>query len=146
MIYKKLSTRYEKTEIATAGKIDLVVLCYEKAIQSLQLAIMNYEANDYAAKAKAFTRAIDIINELQCSLDRSKGGVIADNLDAIYSYLTRRLIEADIKKDISVFKESVHILSELKEAWTEIIAAEKENIEPVSRPENLKVGSVQIAA
>ena len=146
MNYSKLSSRYERTEIATAGKIDLVILCYEKTIQSLRQVILNYEAKDYAAKAKAFTRAMNLINELQNSLDCEKGGEIAKNLDSIYSYLTRRLLDADIKKDISVFEEGVRILSELKEAW-EGISSEEDNQPPINKSsKNITTKLQQIAA
>ena len=146
MGYDNFSGQYQKTNIATASKVGLVVLCYEKAIQSIKLTRMHYEQNEYEAKANTLLKAIQIINELQSSLDKEKGGAIAENLDNIYSYLTRKLVEGDIKKDLSIFDEAVNILSELKEAWDFIAAEEKQNAPSVPNSDSINIRTTQVAA
>jgi len=146
MGYGKVSYQYQKTNIATASKVGLVVLCYEKTIQSLTLARMSYEQKEFEAKANALEKAIRIINELQSSLDKEKGGVIAENLDSIYSFVTRRLLEGDIKEDLTAFDDCIHILSELKDAW-EVIASEgTEKNDPVAASISINTGATQVAA
>ena len=122
---------YQKTNVETAGKLDLVIMCYEKAVQSLHDAKHHLQEQQYEAKASNLKRVLDIIYELRASLDFEKGGEIASNLGAIYAYLIRRVQEGDIKKDFSAFDEAIEILSELKEAW-ESIAYRKD--EPLNDP------------
>ena len=146
MVYGNLSGQYQRTNITTASKVGLVVLCYEKAIQSLKQAKMNYEQKEFEAKANALQNAVQIINELQSSLDKDKGGAIAENLDNIYTYLTRRLLEGDIRKDLSVFDEGIHILGELKEAWDTVASEEKQNAPSIPASESIRMRTAQVAA
>ena len=146
MGYGRTLGQYRKTEISTAGKMDLVVMCYDKSIQFIKQARAEYEQGAFEKKARLLQKTLDIINELQSCLDFKKGGDIAKNLDAIYSYLTRRLIQGDVGKDYSAFDESVRLLSELKEAWEGIASKGKTQETPNVLPEGLRSLSSQIAA
>jgi flagellar protein FliS len=117
MTYKRMLGQYNRLNVETAGRLDLVLICYEKAIESLRQARKSYEENQFEQKARKLHRALQIVYELQGCLNLEKGGQIAHNLDAIYAYLTRRLLEGDVKKDLTAFDEAVKILSELKESW-----------------------------
>jgi flagellar protein FliS len=117
MTYKRMVGQYNRLNVETAGRLDLVLMCYEKAIESLWQARKSYEESQYEQKARKLQRALNILQELQGCLNFEKGGQIARSLDAIYTYLTRRLLEGDIKRDLTAFDEAVKILSELKESW-----------------------------
>ncbi len=139
MGYGVLVNQYRKTEVATAGKLELVILCYDRAISFLRQALDCYQNGKFEEKAKALKRASDIIFELQMSLDLEQGKSIATNLQALYSYILRRLIQGDVKRDQEAFRESIHILSELKEAWEGIASAQRADMEsqgfaPVAKP------------
>jgi flagellar protein FliS len=65
--------------------------------------------------------AITIIdNGLRASLDQKAGGEIAQNLDALYDYMSRRLLQANIKNDIAIIEEIHGLMSDLREAWVQI--------------------------
>jgi flagellar secretion chaperone FliS len=117
MTYQSKVGQYRKRSIETSGKLELLLMCYEKAIQKLQEAKAHFEAKEFERKARALQKALDIIHELQCTLDFERGGQIATNLDALYTYVVRRLTEGDVNKDTGAYEEAIHILSELKEAW-----------------------------
>jgi flagellar protein FliS len=117
MMYQSKVGQYRKRSIETSGRLELLVMCYEKAIQKLGEAKTHFEAKDFEQKARALQKALDIIHELQVTLNFEKGGQIARNLDALYLYVVRRLTEGDVKKDTGAYEEAIHILSELKEAW-----------------------------
>ncbi len=61
--------------------------------------------------------AVSIIGGLRDSLDHKKGGSIAENLDSLYEYMTYRLMEANLKDDITMLDEVYQLLSEIKTAW-----------------------------
>jgi flagellar protein FliS len=119
-MYVNGANAYHSTGVMTADPKRLVIMCYEGAIDSLKLAKKMFIAKDFESKAKAITKAQGIISELMQALDFEKGGEIAKNLDAIYNYISRRIIEADIKRDLSGLDEAIRILEELKSAWEEI--------------------------
>jgi flagellar secretion chaperone FliS len=120
MGYGKSLNQYKRSSIETAGKLDLVIMCYEKAILCLSQAKELIKVKEVEKKILKFQQALNIISELQCSLNMENGGQIARNLDALYSYITQRLIVGDINKDLTAYDESIHILSELQEAWQTI--------------------------
>jgi flagellar secretion chaperone FliS len=112
---------YREASILTADPGKLIVMCYEKAIQHLSLAVKHYENKEYEAKAKNLQKAIDIITELNSCLDFKKGGDVARNLDALYRYMLAALIDADMKRNPEGFCHIIAMLKELEEAWRAII-------------------------
>ena len=146
MTYGRMLNQYRKTNVETAGKTDLVILCYEKAIQFLVQARNAYDDGEFEKKANALKKAMDIIEELNCSLDFEKGGQIAKNLDAIYNYLQRRLLEGDVNKDLTVFDEVIRIMGELKEAWETIGSNPVDQVDATTVPDSTTRAAAQIAA
>jgi len=71
---------------------------------------------EYEAKANNLQKAMDIIAELNGSLDMNKGGAIAINLDALYKYMMAHLVQSDVRRDIEGFR---HVIGMLKEAVLE---------------------------
>jgi flagellar protein FliS len=138
--------QYHRTTVETASKLELVIMCYEKAIQSLHEAKALIEAKEFEKKGKKLQLALDIINELQASLNFEKGGQIARNLDAIYGYIVRRLLQGDIQKDLKVYDESIRLLGELKEAWDQIAGhqAEDEKALPMSATEKVTFSQMAV--
>lgn len=117
---------YQRTEIATADQKRLILMCYEGAIERIQKAKEEMFNKNYEEKTKNLSKAREIITELQCALDFEKGGQIAKNLDAIYSYILNRIFEGDCRNDIAAIEETLTILKGLKGAW-ETIFKKKQN-------------------
>jgi len=110
-----------ETGVAAASPQKLVVMLYDGVIVALLSAINHIKASNVAAKGASISKAITIIdNGLRASLDRKAGGEIAENLDALYDYMSRRLLQANIKNDISIIEEIHGLMSNLREAWVAI--------------------------
>ncbi len=120
MNYVAKLAQYKKTNVTTATGVDLIVMCYEQVIKSLRDAKSFYEQREYMQKGKALQNALNIITELKAALDFERGGEIAKNLEAIYNFIIKTLLEADIKGRLESFDHAIQILSELKEAWEKI--------------------------
>jgi flagellar protein FliS len=116
-MYQHATRSYEQANYFTADPLRLVLMCYEGAISSLKLARESYLAKDYATKGRALLKAMDIIHELNASLDMQKGGEIAANLRSLYLFMTKALTEADLKRDLTVFEQVIHMLEELEGEW-----------------------------
>ena len=110
-----------ETGVAAASPHKLIIMLYDGAMVALLSAVNHMKAGNVAAKGSAISKAITIIdNGLRASLDKSAGGEIAANLDALYDYMSRRLLHANLKNDIAAVEEVHRLMAELREAWVEI--------------------------
>ncbi|HNP26478.1 MAG TPA: flagellar export chaperone FliS, partial [Nitrosomonas sp.] len=57
---------------------------------------------------------------LKASLDMNVGGELAFHLQALYDYMTSRLLIANLKNDIEIIDEVNGLLNELYGAWKAI--------------------------
>jgi flagellar protein FliS len=111
---------YRKTQVGTADPRELVIMCYEAAIKQLGTAREAYETGDYEAKARAVAKVHDTVELLMQSLDFEKGGNVARNLQALYSYVIRRLTDGDLRRDTSAFDEAARIFEDLLTSWRKL--------------------------
>lgn len=106
-------------EVADPHKLILLLLAGAQAAIGQARAAL--QLNQIAEKGAAISKAIDIIsNGLKASLDHEKGGDIAARLDALYDYMTNRLLMANIKNDAKALEEVSGLLEEIHSAWREI--------------------------
>ena len=66
---------------------------------------------------RELVRAQNILNELRCSLNHDRGGVIAANLDSLYNWCLAQLLDANVGKDPSGLPPVQKVLAELRDAW-----------------------------
>lgn len=112
---------YTEQMVLTASPAKLVELLLEKAVNVLEEAKALVEKRDYPSANEKIIRAQDIIMELNLSLDVEKGGDIAKNLRALYNYMYRTLVEANIRKEVNLLDDVRSLLSELLDTWREAI-------------------------
>ncbi len=112
---------YLTAQVSTVGQGDVVVLLFEKAIVCLTQAKEKIQEKNFAEKGLLISKAIDIINLLDASLNMEKGGTIAENLHNLYFYCNTQLLQANIKLDCDKIDAVIHTLSELNEAFSEAV-------------------------
>ena len=112
---------YFKTQVTTTSKEELVIMLYDAAIKFLARAKIKIEEKDMAQKGILISKALDIIAELDGSLNVKKGGDLAQNLHKMYFYCNTRLLLANVKLDTTIINEVIHILSEFRSAFAEIL-------------------------
>jgi flagellar secretion chaperone FliS len=113
---------YLQTQVNTTNPGDVVVLLYEGAIKFLQQAKVQMAEKDMEKKGLLISRALDIIGELDGSLNVQKGGELSENLHKLYFYCNTRLLQANLKLDPKLVDEVITILSRLKSGFEEIKA------------------------
>ena len=107
----------------------LVLMLLEGALGKIAVAKGLMVREDIAKKGEVISQAVSIVSGLRSSLDLSAGGELATNLDNIYEYSERRLLEANLKNDVTLLDEVSKLLHEIKTAW-ETIPVELRNKEP----------------
>jgi flagellar secretion chaperone FliS len=110
-----------ESAIPEANPHRLVMMLFDGAIASIADARLNMIRGQIAARGKAISKAISIVDQgLKSSLDTAKGGEIAERLDALYEYICARLLDANVKGRPEALDEPAKLLSELQSAWAEI--------------------------
>ena len=106
-----------ESEVAYASPHRLVQMLMEGALDKVATAKGQIGRGDMEGKSRHITWAISIINGLRSSLDMDAGGEIAVNLDDLYSYMTRRLIDANVDNSADALDEVSGLMIEIKGAW-----------------------------
>jgi flagellar protein FliS len=110
-----------ETGVIAASPHQLIVMLFDGAMLAVSNALAHMKSGDIAAKGQSISKAISIIdNGLRASLDKNAGGSIAENLDALYDYMGRRLLHANLNNQPELLEEVQGLLRDLKGAWTAI--------------------------
>ncbi|WP_297055493.1 flagellar export chaperone FliS [Thermosulfurimonas sp.] len=116
--------RYLENLVNTANPVRLVILLYDKAINSLKSAVEIMEKTEPSPeeierKYKALGRAGDILAVLDGTLNFEKGGEIARQLHEIYEGLLNDLLRVVVQDDPQTVKRIIKVLENLRAAWVE---------------------------
>jgi flagellar protein FliS len=110
--------------IESASPHRLIQMLMEGALAKIAAAKGHMERGEIRPKGEQIGCAISILEGLKASLDMEKGGAIAQNLEELYMYMERRLIEANRANDASLLDEVSELLKQIKEAWDAIAGHE----------------------
>lgn len=111
-----------QSAIDDASPHQLITMLLDGALERVATASGAMGRGEIAVSGESIGKAIGIIDSLRVSLDREQGGQIADNLSALYDYMTRRLLEANATKDADMLGEVAGLLREIKVAWDQVPA------------------------
>ena len=111
--------QYQQNAVMTASPKELVLMLYNGAIKFCNLAIEAFEQGDVGKQHLYIMRVQDIITELQLSLDSKYE--ISKEINELYDYIKRLLIQANIKKNVQDVIEAKELIGQFKSMWKELI-------------------------
>ena len=94
--------QYQNNKIMTASPAELTLMLYEGAIKFCNIAELAIEQKDIPKAHANIVKVERIIDYLRQTLDMQYA--VAQDFENIYSYLSRRLVEANIKKDKEILE------------------------------------------
>jgi len=115
--YTRLGTR---TEMESASQHRLIQMLMEGALTRILKARNFIRNGDVRMKGEFISMAISIIGGLRDSLDHEAGAELAGNLDRLYEYMSRRLLEANATANTEILDEVHALLTQIKSAWDAI--------------------------
>jgi len=118
---------YKKQSVTTLTPGEIVVRLYMEAERQLNRASYYIPLKNYEETNKALIKAQDFINALRSCLDMKIP--LSKNLDSLYEYFNREIVEANVKKDKAKVDALLPMIAELREAFAEINNMSKEQIE-----------------
>lgn len=111
--------QYQNNKIMTAGPAELTLMLYEGAIKFCNIAITAVEQKDIAKAHDNITKVERIVDYLRQTLDMRYS--VAQDFENIYVYLSRRLVEANIKKDKEILEEVNMHMRSIRDNWKEVM-------------------------
>ncbi len=110
-----------ESAVLSASPYQLVNLLFDGALSALKRARILMAQGDSAGRGAAISKAITIISGgLQSGLDHSVNSELCKNLDDLYDYMVRRLLQANLYSDPAAIDEVEHLLTNIADAWREI--------------------------
>jgi flagellar protein FliS len=108
------------SQASVANNVALIQMLFDGLVDSVSQAQGHLTHGKIQEKGKAIARASRIVVGLQGALDFNRGGELAQNLNDLYNYVTRRLIFANAHNDMEALKEVQHLMSEIRSAWAQL--------------------------
>ena len=119
--YSKFAESYGSvqvmTGVATADNIQLIQMLFDGLLESLASASGHIQNKAIEDKSNALVRAGRIVVGLQGALDFERGGELAQNLNELYSYITRRLFHVNAHNDLTALEEVKTLIKDISQAW-----------------------------
>jgi flagellar protein FliS len=116
---------YRRIATQTAPPGQLILMLYDGAIRSLEQALRGFGSDDPATANATIhngvQRAVEIVRELNYSLNMEKGGECAATLRRLYDYFERRLFESNLRKERTGIEEVLRHLNTLRDAWATML-------------------------
>lgn len=107
-------------DVESADPHRLIELMMDGALDRIAAAVGFMARGEVAAKGENVSRAIMLVEALRASLDSTRSEPIVANLDALYEYMARRLLESNLRNDRAGFDEVSGLLREIRDAWARI--------------------------
>jgi len=107
--------KYREQVVYTMTPGQLIILLYDEAIKHIKKALIYIDEKKIAQAHNHIIRAEDVVNTLIDNLNMKYS--ISEELFALYDYMYRELVQANVKKDSETLKEVLNMLTELKDTW-----------------------------
>jgi len=131
--------QYLENQVNNASPEELLVMLYNGAIRFISEAEHAMEARQIGRQGMLIGKVINIINELSATLDHEIGGEIAADLEALYDFMSRELLLANVNDDLGRLIQVRKLLSGLRDTWVKAI--EQITAEPVVKEDGAGMNS-----
>lgn len=115
--YKSVDLR---ATVETASPHKLIAMLFDGALGALARAKGAIERNSIQERTTHLNKASEILVTLKGSLDLEKGGEVATNLDGLYDYMLRSVMQANRNNDLDKVQEIMDLISDVKQGWSEM--------------------------
>jgi flagellar protein FliS len=108
---------YKNNSVNFASKEQLLLMLVEGAVKFAKIGRQAIVEKDIAKAHENIVKTENIFYQLMGTLDLAKAGNWGMKLMGLYEFIVRRLIDANIKKDIKIMDEVIPFIDQVKEMW-----------------------------
>ena len=117
-------SQYSNNRVLTASPAELVLMLYDGAIKFCNIAIAAIEEKNPQKAHTNIIKVEKIVDHFRMTLDMSYP--VAEDFERVYTYLSQRLIEANMKKDAGILREVCEHLRSMRDTWKEVMRQNRE--------------------
>ena len=110
---------YQSNAVTTASPGELTLMLYNGCLRFMKAAKMAMENKEIEKKNENLIKAQNIISELRVTLNMELE--VSKNMMAMYDYILRRLIEANMKNDTAILDEAEELVTGFRDTWKQAI-------------------------
>ena len=110
--------------IEGASPPQLISMLFDGVSSRLNQSLTAIEAGEIAKKGELISQTISILEYLTAVLDENKAPEVANNLQGLYRYMVKTLLNANINNDPTAIQEVISLMTEVRDAWTEMMRSE----------------------
>jgi flagellar protein FliS len=108
---------YLRDAVMTASPEQLQLMLYDGCIRYAMQARDAIERRDYEASYDRLTRAQNIILEMRNGLNFDINRDLCERVASVYGFLYRRLLDANIHRDVSAVDDALKVLRIERRTW-----------------------------
>lgn len=106
--------------VESADPHGLITLLMDGALERLVKARGHMQRGEIARKGELIGRCIEIVGGLRDALDPKVATPLVGQLDALYDYMSRRLLHANLRNDVAALDEVSGLLQKLRHSWVQL--------------------------
>ncbi|MGG6433324.1 flagellar export chaperone FliS [Anoxybacillus sp. D401a] len=110
---------YQTNAVQTASPGELTLMLYNGCLKFIAQAKKAIEEKNIEARNTNLLKAQKIIQELMVTLNMEYE--VAKSMMTMYDYMYRRLVEANIKSDVTILEEVEGYVKEFRDTWKQVI-------------------------
>jgi flagellar protein FliS len=114
---QQYQNHFLETEVTEATPYKLVAMLYEGGLKHLRLMRLFIERKNPAAKTEQVNKVTSILFGLKIGLDLDAGGDVAANMNGLYDYIIRQVMNASLQNDVAILDEAIALFKDLQDAW-----------------------------
>jgi len=117
--YGNAFNTYKSNSINFASKDQLLLMLVDGAAKFSKIGRQAIIDRDVQKAHENIVKTQNIFFELMSTLDVAKGGEWAESLMKVYEFITRRLVDANIKKSEGIMNEIIPLIDDVRDTWNE---------------------------
>lgn len=116
--------QYNNSKVLSASPGELTLMLYDGMIRFCNLAETAVEKKDIAKAHTNIMKMQRIIDYLRQTLDMNYP--VAEDFERMYIYLSQRMVDANMKKDLEILQEINGHLHAIRDNWKEVMRINRE--------------------
>ena len=116
---------YKSNSVNFASKEQLLLMLVEGAVKFAKIGRQAILDKDVKKAHENLVKTQNVFYELMATLDVSNAPQWGNQLMSLYDFIVRRLIEANLKKDVDIVNEVIPLIEDIKDTWEQAYKVSK---------------------